>query len=330
MTNKTKKVIALTSAFVMTASLLTSCGTSFKYEGSVDERVVMKVGGFDVTADEYSYFYKNAKFDLDQGLESYWEEHPGALDELKGTVEEMLKIRFAVNSLAKECDIKLNKDELASINDEAEAAAAYYGGDEQFMAVLAGSNMTGDVYYDLTAQALLDEKLRGFYIAEFSGFVKADDATLEKDIVENFIRAKQVLISNDVNDDILANKALAEDIAARAAKGENFDKLIEQYSEDGSQDTADGRYFTYGMMLEPFEEAAYALDEGEVSGVVESVVGYHVIQRLPLEEAYINEYFEDFRDLYKNRCYNEKLDEVAASLTVEYTDEFEEVFGANG
>lgn len=327
MSKKFIKALISALCFIICASALTSCGgTDFKYAGSVDDRVVMKVGGFDVTADEYSYFYKNAKFDLDQGLESYWDEHPGALDGLKVTVEEMLKIRFAVNSLAKECGIKLNKDELASINDEAEAAASYYGGDEQFMAVLEGSNMTGDVYYDLTAQALLDEKLREFYIAEFSGFVMADDATLEKDIAENFIRAKQVLISNDVNDDILANKALAEDIAARASKGENFDKLIEQYSEDASQDTADGRYFTYGMMLEPFEEAAYALDEGEVSGVVESVVGYHIIQRLPMEEDYVNEYFEDFRDLYKNRCYNEKLEETAESLTIEYTEEYDEAF----
>ena len=315
--------VLLCIGICLTAS---SCG-GFKYEGSVDDRVIMKVGGFDVTVDEYNYFYLNAKHDLDQGLESYWAEHPGAAEQLRDTVVEMLRIRFAVDALAKECGIKLDSDDKDAINAEAEAVAEYYGGDDAFMVILAESNMTGDVYYDLTAQSMLDEKLRDFYLEEFTGLIKADDETLLRDIQTNFIRVKQVLISNDLNDDILANKATAEKVQKLAAKGEDFDALIKEYSEDTAQDEVNGRYFTHGMMLEPFEEAAYALEVGGISEVVESVVGYHVIQRLPLEDAYIDEYFEELRDLYKNRVYNEKLDEVGASLEVEYTEVYDEVVG---
>nr|MBQ4320347.1 peptidylprolyl isomerase [Clostridia bacterium] len=321
MSKKIVKIISAALFVCLLALCVSSCG--YKYGGSVDENVVMTVGGFEVTVDEYNYFFLNAKHDLDQGLESYWNEHPGAMDELRETVVEMLRIRYAVDSLAKECGVELDDADHDAIVHESEIVAEYYGGDDAFKAVLAETNMTGDLYYDLSAQSLLDEKLRLHYISEANGYIKADDETLMADIEANFARAKQVLIANDVNDDILANKALAEDIADRAAKGEDFDALIKQYSEDTAQNAEHGRYITYGMMLEPFEEAVFAMDEGEVSGVVESTVGYHVIKRLPMEQDYIDTYFEELRDLYMNRCYNEKLTEVGASLEVVFTEAYD-------
>ncbi len=320
MTKTTLKRLASLVIVAALALTLVSCG-GYKYGSSVDKTVVAKVGKFEVTADEYNYFYLNAKFELDRGFESYWTNNPDADELLKSRVEAMLKNRYAVDTLAAECAVSLDKDDLESINEEAEAAAEYYGGSEGFAEALAESNMTGDLYYELTKQALLDEKLRYYYIAEFSGYVLADDKTLLGDLDKNFARMKQVFIENEVNDDILANKALAEDIAKRARSGEDFDALIKQYGEDDAQHIEDGRYLTHGMMLEPIEEAVYALDEGEISGVVESTLGYHVIKRLPMESDYIDLHFEELRELYKNRVYNEKLAEVAASLSFEYVTE---------
>lgn len=66
----------------------------------------------------------------------------------------------------------------------------------------------------------------------------------------------------------------------RVRKGEDFAKLAKENSEDpGSKDNG-GEYdfFGRGVMVVPFEEAAFALKPGEVSGLVETQFGFHIIK----------------------------------------------------
>ena len=65
---------------------------------------------------------------------------------------------------------------------------------------------------------------------------------------------------------------------------ELFAQLMEQYNEDtGESSYPHGYCFTSGTMVTEFEDACKALDTYEVSGVVESQHGYHVILRMPTQ-----------------------------------------------
>ena len=71
-----------------------------------------------------------------------------------------------------------------------------------------------------------------------------------------------------------------EDILAKAKAGEDFAALAKQFSEDpGSKDNG-GLYqdFARGAMVKPFEDAAFSVPLGQISGIVETTYGYHILQ----------------------------------------------------
>jgi peptidyl-prolyl cis-trans isomerase C len=80
---------------------------------------------------------------------------------------------------------------------------------------------------------------------------------------------------------ILVEKlSLAQEILEKIKKGESFAKMAEQHSIDGSRRRGgDLGEFGRGMMVRPFEEAAFKLQVGEVSGIVKTEFGYHIIKR---------------------------------------------------
>ncbi len=81
---------------------------------------------------------------------------------------------------------------------------------------------------------------------------------------------------------LVQKQSEAVEISERLKKGEKFGKLAKQLSIDSSSAKKDGNlgYFTKGMMVKPFEDAAFKLQVGEMSEPIKTEFGYHIIKRL--------------------------------------------------
>ena len=75
--------------------------------------------------------------------------------------------------------------------------------------------------------------------------------------------------------------ALAQDVLKKARAGQDLGKLAIEYSDEpnaGARAGSLGR-FQKGQMIPAFEEVAFKLKVGQISGIVETGFGYHIIQR---------------------------------------------------
>jgi len=97
------------------------------------------------------------------------------------------------------------------------------------------------------------------------------------------IQASHILIRKQQPDDKKEGKFgldLAKDLVERIKNGEDFGKLAVEYSEDpgSKQKNGDLGFFGRRQMVQPFDKAAFNLEIGEVSDIVESKFGYHIIK----------------------------------------------------
>ena len=108
------------------------------------------------------------------------------------------------------------------------------------------------------------------------------------------VNARHILIKVDQNADE-SEKAKArkeiEEIQQKLEKGEDFAELAKKYSQgpSGPKGGALG-YFKRGQMAKPFEDAAFSLETNEVSDIVETTFGYHLIIVIDKKPESIIEY----------------------------------------
>ncbi|MDP6685669.1 MAG: peptidylprolyl isomerase [Candidatus Omnitrophota bacterium] len=115
------------------------------------------------------------------------------------------------------------------------------------------------------------------------------------------VRAAHILIlvaADATDEDKKAAKTKINEVRKKALSGEDFAELAKENSQDGSAPTGgDLGYFAKGDMVKPFEDAAFSLKVDEISKVVETRFGYHIIKLLEKQVAHTLSYEEVERDI---------------------------------
>jgi peptidyl-prolyl cis-trans isomerase D len=92
-------------------------------------------------------------------------------------------------------------------------------------------------------------------------------------------RTRHILVAVDADTDEAAAEARADELLARVRGGEDFAEVAEEASDDtgSASEGGDLGWVEQGVMVAPFEEALFAMADGEIVGPVKTPFGYHVI-----------------------------------------------------
>lgn len=134
------------------------------------------------------------------------------------------------------------------------------------------------------------------------------------------IQARHILISFNGSDSSEAFQKIT-DIKNRIHNGEDFAELAKQFSDDkgSGEKGGDLGFFSRRMMVKPFDEAVFNLKIGELSDIVKTRYGYHLIE-VTAEEKYpsFDDEKETLRDIYKKTRYDNDYNSFIDNLKSKY------------
>jgi len=244
---------------------------------------------------------------------------------------------------AEEMEVTLSPESERVIDETWTALVQTMGSEEEALAYLERYCMTKENYdwinhvnllYTEVFEKLYGERAEGYSDAETMAFAEE----------QGYMRAKHILFKTTDESGMplpeeeqaaaltKAEETLAELQALSGAElAERFDaRMQERSGDEGLLHYPDGYIFQAETMVESFSTATQALEPGEMSGLVESPFGYHIILRLPLDPDLPTEYdsnsFEPislrFSAAYAE--YQETIDSWIDGSEILYAEEFAE------
>jgi peptidyl-prolyl cis-trans isomerase C len=195
----------------------------------------------------------------------------------------------------------------------------------EFKKALAARQTTVE---QLRADARVDMVIKKMVDAEVASLPPATEAEAKEFYDKNpdqftqgeAVRASHILIAADEKADEATKQAARAKVDAllkRAKAGEDFAKLAKESSDDGSREQGgDLGYFQRGRMVPPFDEAAFNLKPGEISDVVTTQFGYHIIKLAERKPA-TTVPFEKVKDKVVEYLSNRKKQERADAFIAE-------------
>ena len=169
--------------------------------------------------------------------------------------------------------------------------------------VKIGEQKIENYYSDHLDEFMEDESVRASHI-----LIKRLPSGLDLKVNEKM--KKQV--EKDIKKQKDEAKQKAENILAELRKDGNFEELAKKHSEDDSNAETGGDlgYFFRGGMIKAFEDAAFSLNVGEISDIVETIYGYHIVKVTDKKETRTKP-LSDVKDEIKKKLFERKSKKFA-------------------
>lgn len=354
------KIIALMLALMMTLCVFTACGKDENTDGdtSADTSAVevgfydaegnkllsasdtfVTVNGYDIPLDVYRYWYSMVDgYYFSQGDAAFWEENSAMFPTLQGYAEYYLLQSSWSQILAAQYDITLNEDDQATVEEYLAQEKTYFETEEEYEAALVQAGLTEDLLRRIIETEVMGNRVyEELYNKEGALLVPSDDE-IKNDIGENYVRVHHILISydhfsglegyEDLTDDELKSAALnlANNLLEQLQAGlGNIYELAQTEGDDpGMVDNAEGYLFTYGEMVEPFETASFGLEVGEMSGLVETDYGWHIIVRLE-QDQWLEDNWDTARETYVSSKFNADINKLLEDAEIVYSEYYSQM-----
>lgn len=239
-------------------------------------------------------------------------------NELKEFVKDEIKAIYVCDQYAEKLGVSLTSADIAQMNEKVTVYMNNFGGEEAFRKLLEDNGITFDVYMQVQKHHALRSKLTDRFTETIS------ESTVRRYYDENIesfsrdmVKAKHIFLTtvDDLGYPYADSKKVEikdkmQHILVTILTGEvSFDEAMHQYSQDpGLKTNPDGYTFTTGEMVKAFENTAFALSAGEISGIVESEDGYHIIN--VVDKFTLYEPFENVKENIFNSLRNERYYKV--------------------
>ncbi|MFQ5592921.1 MAG: peptidylprolyl isomerase [Anaerolineae bacterium] len=224
--------------------------------------IVAEVNGVGIPMAEFQRQLTDARtYLLSEGLiDPDTEDGQARLQALRDQVLDQLIDQTLITQAAEQMDLSVSDEELEESISNIKATLA---SDDAFAESLAANNLTEEQFRDLQRQQLLSRKVMDTITADVP-----DEAEQ--------VHARHILVETEED---------AESILEQLQNGADFAELAKENSTDETtrENGGDLGFFPRGVVLAEFEEAAFALDVGERSSVVQTPYGYHIIEVLERE-----------------------------------------------
>ncbi len=280
--------------------------------------VVARVNGETIGKNEFEKAIKNVEGRAGQPVPADQRDHV-----LRGVLDQLIAYRLLMqetkvrNIVVPEPDIDAR---LATIKQQ-------FPSEDAFKQTLAKQSMTveqlrEDAKSDMRVQKMLESEVNTKISVQPQDVNTFYQQNPDKFKQGERVRASHILIRADEQADAKAKqdaRAKAADVLQQVKSGKDFGELAKHYSQDPGSAASGGDlgYFTQGQMVAPFEQAAFSLKPGNVSGVVETPFGFHIIKvadKQPARSVPFDEVKPQIEQFLQNQQRQQKTDAFVNSL----------------
>ncbi len=299
------KLRANTKAILVAAGIILVIGTvaaSFAMAGSsskAQSRYVAEINGTKIDRAQFEkdfYFVWQQQNQMSYGQLTGLDQEP-----LRAQYLMQLLMREALLDEAKKLKLDATKEE---IETELKTIEDSVGGAEELRARLEMMDITLDTLKKDIKESLVFQKLQ----EELTKDITISEAEIRSQLEE--VTASHILVEDE---------ALANDLYQQLQDGADFATLAKENSVDPGSKDEGGQLgsFGKGVMVKEFEEAVFALQEGEISKPVKTQYGYHIIkvtEYKTADDATFEEKKEEIEETLLNNQKNEVLAKYIADL----------------